>query len=339
MAHLSDDRAQILLIGGLAMAVAFVALALVLNSSIYVENLANRENVVVGGEGPTVYADDVRRGVGRAVVAGNANGASLSGRKDRIEDGVGTFRNASTAYHAERGEVVNVSVVDHDRGTRIALTSDGNFTEPTTANGPHWTLNPSSARRFRRFSMDVVRADLAAKSLHALSGVFRIEIEDDDGDVWRIFIYRDDSVTPAETAVRVRDPTGSLSAAECTDTSGTRTDINLTAATVGGEHCDPLDFFEPRDDVDAAEPPLVADPPYTVEYRNAGADALGLTNVSGRYQFVMEGTDPSPVPDYAGDADITTRAVVYDTTVEVVYLSTDAEYVAELRIAPGEPDG
>ncbi|MFB6282196.1 MAG: hypothetical protein ABEH40_09265 [Haloferacaceae archaeon] len=330
MAHLSDDRAQILLIGALAMAVAFVALALVLNSSVYVENLANRENVVVGGEGPNVYAGDVRRGVGRAVVAGNANGSTFADRTDDVETGVGTLRAALRAYHAERGVAVNVSVVDaspHTEGTRVFTTADGHFTEPN-ATSPDWTLGTD--RRFRRFGMNVSRSGLASSTL-PLSDVFRIEVEDADGDRWKIYVYRDDSAVPARTAVRVRDPTGSLSAAECEDDSGSRTDVNITAATVGGAHCDPLDFFEPPDGVSAAEPPRVADPPYTIRYRNAG-----LGNVSGRYRFVMDAT--SPAPDYAGDGDITTQEVVYDTTVEAVYHSADVRYVTEIRVAPGEPD-
>lgn len=311
MADLRHDRAQILLIGALAMAVAFVALALILNSSVYVENLANRENVVVGSEGPTVYGDGVRRGVGRAVRAGNANGSSFADRQDDVERGVSTLGDAVGAYHAERGGVVDVTVVGHDQGTRVVRHGDGAFTEPN-ASEPNWELG--STRRFRRFGMTVTRSNL---STGLLGDVFRIEVEDDDGDVWKVYVYK--ATLPSRTVVETEPPSGPNSAT-CEDSSGSTTEINVTAAQVAGEHCEALDFFE------------AADPPYTVRYHNGGS-----MNVTGRYEFVMEGTDPSPNPDYAGDGEITTKPVVYDTTVEVVYYSADARYVTEFRVAPGEP--
>ncbi|MFB6301729.1 MAG: hypothetical protein ABEH78_02535 [Haloferacaceae archaeon] len=312
MAHLSDDRAQILLIGALAMAVAFVALALVLNSSVYVENLANRENVVVGGQGPTGHQGDVRRGVGKAVVAGNANGTSLSDREAEVEQGVATLRSALRAYHAERATVANVTLVDTDEGTHVFRSTDGNFTAPND-DDPHWQLT-AKKNRFRYFSMNVSRSGLKDIGLNSPSEVFYLRV-DDGTDVWTVYIYKNISVSPDETVVRV-DPSG----ATCTDATGSRTDINITSARVAGEHCEALDFFES------------VDPPYTVEFRNAGAG-----NVSGQYDFTVE--EPAPLsPDYAGDGGITTQEVVYDATAETVYYSPDARYVADVRAAPGEPD-
>lgn len=310
MADLSDDRGQILLIGALAIAVAFVALALVLNSSVYIENIANRENVVVGEGGVVVYQNDVRRGVGRAVVAGNANGTTFADRRDDVEEGVGTLGAALGGYHAERGRAVNVSVVGHSEGTRVFRSTDGEFTEPNGTDG-NWTLVAND--RFRRFDMTVERSDL---STGVLSEVFWLRIQDDDGDVWKVKVTRDVSTT--ETRVQTIPPSGPASAT-CIDTTGSTTNINVTAATVAGEHCEGLDFFESTD------------PPYTVAYRNAYPG-----NVTGRYGFVVD--DPSPAPDYAGDGGITTQAVVYDTTVEAVYYAPDVRYVVDLRVAPGEPD-
>lgn len=310
MAYLSDDRGQILLVGGLAIAVAFVVIALVLNSSVYVENVANRENVVVGEEGPTVYQGDVRRGVGRAVRAGNANQSTFADRKADVEQGVATLADALGGYHAERGRVVDVSVVGHSEGTRVFRTSDGEFTEPNGSDDD-WTLESSA--RFRRFGMNVTRSDLATGTL---TDVFWIRIEDDDGDVWKVKISRDSLST--ETRVETIPPSG-VNSATCVDTSGSTTEINVTAARVAGEHCEALDFFES------------VDSPYAVSFRNAGP-----LNVSGRYDFVVN--DPSPSPDYAGDGEIATQEVVYATRVEAVYYAPDVEYVAELRVAPGEPD-
>lgn len=313
MAHLSDDRAQMLLIGSLAIAVAFVAIALILNSSVYVENLANRENVVVGGGGPTGYQSDVRRGVGRAVVAGNANRSTYPDREGDVEQGVRTLNDALGGYHAERGGVANVSVVGHDEGTRVFRSTDGNFTEPNDTD-PDWTLGTD--RRFRRFSANVTRSDL---STGTLSDIFWLRVEDDDGDVWKIKVFKNTSVTPHETVVQTEPPSGSDSA-KCTDASGSTTAVNVTAATVAGEHCEALDFHEAVDD------------PYTVAFRNAGP-----TNVSGRYDFTVNETPSSLPPDYTGDPEITTRRVVYDTTVKAVYYGPDARYVTRLRVAPGEP--
>lgn len=312
MAHLSDDRAQMLLIGGLAIAVAFVALALVLNSSVYVENIANRENAIVGGEGPQVYQSEVRRGVGRAIVAGNANASSFSDRQNEVERGVGTLGDALRVYHAERGRAVDVSVESHDEGTRVFRTTDGDFTSPG-GGSPNWDLTGvDQASRFRYFSLNVSRTGLKDIVLPTVSksDVFRIEI-DDGVTVRKIFIYRN-SLT-GETIVESTDPSG----VTCVD-DDPRTDINVTAATVDGEHCEALDFFES------------VDRPYDVRYRNAGTG-----NVSGRYDFTAE--EPSPSPNYGADSNITTQEVVYDTTVEVVYYSPDARYVADLRVAPGEP--
>ncbi|MFB6156544.1 MAG: hypothetical protein ABEJ34_01715 [Haloferacaceae archaeon] len=311
MAHLSDDRGQMLLIGGLAIAVAFVALALILNSSVYIENVANRENVVVGEEGVTVYQDDVRRGVGRAVTAGNANGSSPADRKSDINEGVETLASALRDYHAERGRAVDVAVDSHSVGTRVFRPDEGEFTEPNGTDDD-WTVGSNT--RFRRFGMNVTRSNLSSG---ALADVFRIRI-DDGSTARKVYVFKN-TTGPDKTVVRTRNvDTGALSA-PCVDATGSTTVINLTAGEVSGEHCEALDFFES------------VDPSYTLAFRNGGS-----TNVTGRYDFVVNESNPSP--DYGSDGEITTRKVVYSTRVKAVYYAPDVKYVAKLRVAPGEPD-
>lgn len=316
MAHL-DDRGQILLVGALAIAVAFVALALVLNSSVYVENIANRENVVVGNEGPVVYQDGVRRGVGRAIVAANANASSFADRETQAKSGIAALGSELHEYHAREARVTDLSHASTSEGTRILRPSDGNFTQPN-GTAHNWTVagNVSEGGRteIRRFGMDVVRSDLESGSR---ADAFKVVI-DDGSDAWTIFVRRNN--TGPKTVVETRDPSGTLSAA-CTDASGSRTEVNVTAATVGGEHCEALDFHEE------------ADAPYTVSFEFAGPN-----NVSGTYDLVVNTTAGSLGPEYGATSEVETRSVVYSMRVDIVYLSPDVEYETRMRVAPGEPD-
>ena len=73
MANLSeDDRGQLILVGAFIIAAAFIVLALVVNSAIFTENLATRDDVP-GSQDALEFRDEVHQGVSNVIEGTNQN--------------------------------------------------------------------------------------------------------------------------------------------------------------------------------------------------------------------------------------------------------------------------
>jgi len=131
-------------------------------------------------------------------------------------------------------------------------------------------------------------------------------------------VYQDSGVSPTTTNVTVTNTTSGRTFGPCNDSTGTRTEISVTDATVAGEHCAALGRIEdlPR--------------PYDVEFDQAD-------NVTGSYSLVANTT--SVDVGSPGDAGPSEMETLYAVWVEIAFQSQRVDYRTNVTVAPGEFDG
>jgi hypothetical protein len=314
-----DDRAQLFLVGALALAVVFVALALVLNSAIYTENLATRE-ADVGADETLTFVAATEDAVGDLVHYENENRGSVD--PAFVQAGVASIDERTRQFHARHGRWTAVRYVGLQQGTRLLQDVDRQFTSSSTP-GPaasDWEL-ASGVSRMRSFQQHVTVSSLEDTSLlgNLLFGspAFRTVVTGQTGDSYTVLLHYDSGA--GEAYVTVRDPGGTDRT--CTHTYSTTADVvtvDITDATFAGERCPALEFFG---DID---------PPYTIEYQNGD-------RATGTWDLVVLGTPTTG--NYGDPADGPQETPgIYDVTVDVTVRSSEVAFETRLGVQPGDPD-
>lgn len=314
MADVTRQRAQIMLVTALALAVTFVALAMLLNTAIYSENLATRDTA---GDERTVgtFQLTVREGVGGAVEYANDNEDGAADQNDELSASVRNLSTGLAHHHATRGRLANLSLHDHHDGTRIEQTAARNYTNATGA--ANWTLveevEDARAVRLHVNASTLASNDTAPANLEN-DDVFRVTATTDAGATHRAFVYENGT----DLFVTV-DRAGDVSTCTGVPATGNVT-VDLSAGTVGEQSCRRLGFV----------PDLTDD--FSVRYE-WGSEA------NGTYGLVVNQTSldtPDDTDHYDGQPD--TRDAIYDAVADVTFESRDVYYRTRFRIAPGEDD-
>lgn len=307
-----DARGQVLLVTALILGISFVALALILNSAIFTENLASRGDTT-GADDVVTYHHDLERGLDDVVAYETrnvSNGETHDTVFGRIDTAVSDADAMFVRRHARNGVMSGATIDDVDNGTRIFQTDHTrNFTDGTGTE--NWTV-ANDVSRTRAFRMDVHGA---SASCGGVADCFTLNVTDGT-DRWRVFV---DETTAGEIEVAVDDGSGTE---RCVVVDEPQVPIDVTGGTVNGTACDALAF---------------ADAPggnYDVRFENADA-------IEGTYSLVVadESIATSPPPHFGPGSDPSIAAAVYELTVAYDYRSTDVVVETELRVAPGEPDG
>ena len=118
----TSDRGQILVIVGLLIAVIFVALALVLNSAIFAENLSTRETA--DSEGPSSYATDTGSTVADVYNRTNDNDTRKAvNAKKSFNESLETWADSKSNTAAENGALFEADWTTH-AGWRLEQDED-----------------------------------------------------------------------------------------------------------------------------------------------------------------------------------------------------------------------
>lgn len=323
MADVSRDRAQLMVVGAIALAVALVAVGLVLNFSIYTENLATRE----GNSGASSIVHDQQAtvdGVGRAIeyvnvhVAGQGHD-SPSNIRTQLHTQVAAINDSLAQVGGVSGASMQVTDVEAHVGARLA---DQNHTRDylNESEVKDWRL-VDGASDVGRFTMHVSRPSLADTSLSVVLGdIYHVKVTNETGATWKTYIYRDSTTGTAYLATA--DPSDSLGGLgdivfTCASVKRNVT-VDFVAGEFGDTDCDQLDYF--TDNFDA---------PYTVDFVNgdqAGGTFEILINstnyAAGNFHDPSLGKSP-----YAHNA-----AFTADVTFE--YVGNDVRYRDTKRISP-----
>jgi len=238
-----------LLVAALGLAVAFVALALVLNAVVFTENLATRNPDPA--DDALAYEGAVTGGVGGLLAETNRHDdADYDALDDALRAGVVAWDTNASRLVAADGTVTSVELNDTTNGTRIVQDATGDF--DASDGSDDWTLagGVAEARRF------VVVADPGA------GGTFTVEVSN-GSDSWRVEVDEDGAGDATVTVYESGSQVASV------DHDATTAAVDLTEGTVNGSAAEKFTFA------------AGVTAPYNVNITGGSA-------ASGRYQLLVD---------------------------------------------------
>lgn len=336
-----SERGQLLVVGGLALAVTLVMLGIVLNFAIYTENMATRDTNAEIREAVT-NQQEARETVGRAMRyvnvhdAGSVNTAELEAELLRY--------NLAKSRGATGGGTTQVEVVDETMGTRMAHTNETKAF--VSGDGDlDWTLatdvpkNPGTGRLNQTINRSALwEPTLSADAITLLSNAYHIRIEGDNGDVWRLFVFQDSDRELAflfvtkDSVLNTLGLTTPIVGFRGLCPSGKKhPKLSIAAGTFGGknEECDHLQQMWAH-----------LAPPYDIAYRNVKTfNATGhvIGEAKGTYDHVVACTTCVNGGKFhsvsSGDSPFSYEAF-YRATVEVTYRTSEVTLRSRVRTGP-----
>ena len=304
------DRGQMLLVAGLVVAVALVALVVLLNASIYSENVATRGIEAADGEALEVRAAAVE-GTG-ALIDGTNRGrpADHAAAVTAVEDGVVDLDAYLARAYADRGGVTRVATTaaSMERGSYVT----GNLT-PNGTGGSNATL-AAAVDRTRGFVVDVDPTTLASTDASgAVANAFRVEFVNATAATREVYVYESDADGDVTVAV---GENGSAPTVVCSAPSAGAVEVDLTDGTLGDERC----------------PGLWADSVGTLDGAyDVTIERTGAADGEARLTALPESGD-------AVSSDHTATPAVYDAAIDLSYRTAELRFETTVRVAPGEPD-
>ncbi|WP_436932269.1 DUF7261 family protein [Halosimplex halobium] len=290
------DRAQLILVGAFALAVIFVALALVMNAAIYTENLATRSESAGTADAhaferaTTTAAEKAFRYAHEVNASDPSDHAAL---ERNVTQAMHAYHNVTRTQQATGGQLVDVTVASTPAGANITETNTV-FESPGGA--PDWTV-ASDVTGTRSFRLDVEDWNGGPDDeLWVVAG---------DANDWYLNVSYDGS----EWEVGVNE---SETYTACTTTGASDVEIDFSEGTVGGDECAALNLGDLGGSYDLKiRNGSVADGDYTVIVD--GDPGTGLT--TAEYDEVL----------YAMTVDLTYRTpeLQYRTTIRVAPGETD----------------
>ncbi|MFC7173353.1 hypothetical protein ACFQL0_08235 [Haloplanus litoreus] len=305
------DRAQLLLVGALTLAVVFLSLSLLLNSVIYTENLATRQTGA-DVDRATTFRHDVVAGLGDAIEHVNGGDApDAATRRSEYRTVTDAWLSKLANYSATNGLAGDVERRTVSEGTRIADGNDSTTLTPQNGNTTWTVVTDAKVRNFH------LRIDGAS-----LSGDVIVRIDDGTTRTLRI---EDTAPKPQLRVVGAADPT-------CTLSDGR---IDVSGGQVGGRDCPALRSVDLSDEVDITiEDGAKVNGTYSLvaDRREAGMRAAVDTR-----NHPNQCAPPSP-PTYndSDAADPYSSPAIYAATADVSVRTQDLDYARTVRVAPGE---
>ena len=313
-----EDRAQIILITGLTLAVLFVAVVLLLNTVIYTENLATR-GADAGGAEAIEFRDGVTEDLAGILHREHRNRSSAAGVASDFNESAETYAETVADLRARDGVIADVRVSGStvEDGYFIAQneTESGfrNMTAPDSADAD-WTV-AGNATRTRNFRLTVDPDNLSDSA----SGAFTVVADGTTAgtnETWSATLTRE---TDGDLTVTVDNATGTTAETFAPRPDGNHT-VDFTAGTVNGEPFDALYW---------AEKVQTGSDEYDIRYENGDA-------AEGTYHLVVDDRDGG------ADADRSSRPyvaeAVYGVEVEISHRTPELTYRDVIRLAPGERD-
>lgn len=340
-------RAQMLLVAAFGVAVMLVALALILNTAIYTENIATRGSDISGGKDALRFRAVTHEGIDGSIKYVNLHNNTSDGNYEPLvkptKYAVWNLSNLSGRQQATDSIVANLSVKPHSpsEGTHVFQRTDLNFSNESS--DASWTV-ARGTHGVRGFSVNVSEPNVDnSTSVGAVSPsdeFFYVNVTDGT-EVYNIFIY-DDGDNGNGIVLQVDDGSGSTlgTCIQSYDSMGTesRAIVDFSNATVQGNTCPALKEYW-----------SLLDGPFTMHFNNTcgvtGTVDACLTddpNIEGQFSFIVNqsindtwvhaGTGTSAV------ADPNATTAIYSVTVRMTYESKRLYYATDIRSAPGETD-
>jgi hypothetical protein len=333
------DRAQLILVGALALAVTLVAIALVLNSAIYTHNLASRYQSPA--DSSATFARDARIGAGGLLDHANDESSNYGGISGLYVLALEDYEESSARVVAPNGRSISFDHQSHVRGVRVIDDTSGEF-DPRTHDPTNWTV--ASEVRIRQFNVTVDDVDVSQSnsttddqlSSPAEPGAFFVTVEDDSGTARYVAVYNDSTGTPLVMVHNGSSPLGVCS------TGSFPAELDLTGERFGGTTCPALgaigDLSGPRavrfnqsNDVTGTYG-LTAD--LRINDGATGRDAFNDTVDTANYGSHCSGPTYHP-PGISGTPRVS--PAWYSADLIVNHSDSDVAVGSTQRVASGEP--
>lgn len=317
-----DDRAQLLIVAAVGIAILLTVLALALNTAVYggvhvaqTDNSLHEEQAAIG------YHHSVDRAVAGLIAANADTETDYDDLESDLRGDVDRWNDLTRREYAGDDAVTNASVTDVTFESRIVQNETQPFSIQSNRSArSNWTV-ADDVSAVRAFELRIHNDSLATDDCQPEGDCFTLEVEGDGGESWRLFA----NATADGEGVRiaVESPDGSTDTCETTESTAS---VNVTAGTFddGSEPCSFTSFLD--GDID---------PPYTVRYVNAD-------NVTGTYDLTVSGkvVEESIAEDdrYGTTGSPRIEARIHTATVVVEYRSPDLTYRTEFRVDGGASD-
>ncbi|WP_196219580.1 hypothetical protein [Halorubrum sp. BV1] len=301
------DRGQLLLVAGLVMAVSLVALVVLLNASIYSENLATRGVEAADGEPLELRAAAVD-GTGTLIDATNRDRpGSYADAANAVEAGIDDLDGRLARTAAERGGI-----------SHLNLTGDGVRQGRYVAGPVDDSGVVRDAERTRAFVLDMDASSLPPANASTAPGTAVTVVFNRTGSntTHEAYVYEPTDGSADAAIATATNGTDATETCRLDAVGGSRVPVGLTAGTIDGEPCPGIWPTELRGDAD----------PYDIEFANTGGVDAEMTATA------LTSTDPDgPLADGSDPA-------VYDATLRFRYRTADVRVETTVRVAPGEPN-
>ena len=332
--HGGDDRGQLLLVAVLVLAAAFIVLALVVNSAIFTENMATRDDTA-GTEDALEYRAEVVDTVERAMVDANTDPDVTKTEQaldSHIQSEIEAFDAIGSRQRAASGRLVDITLTDSTVGERIA--QDNASRTFTDLNGNE-TWNPArgiDSVRNVQFNFTEIDTFDPDGLIGGEDDPFLLEFEGPDES----FTFRATSEGAALFGVDLDDEV-----AFSIDRSGVSHDVacvrdedeledgltvDRAAGTVAGEPCEGLQRLQ--DDGTSLWYGETVTGPANIEIQNGD-------NVRGTYSMVVDGTADGALRNQHDDDEPYRTTALYSVALDYHYQTHAVTYETELRAVPG----
>ncbi len=307
------DRGQIIIVVALVLATVLVALALILNSAIYTENLSTRETTDSGdvaAEFDTRFAE-----VADALTYVNTHHDDSAGTIDENFTAIADrWASDVSGQYAMGGAAVSVTVDETAAGTVIRQDdASRNFTADGSSD-PEWTL-ADGVDELSGFEMTVTRDELAENHDDA----FNVTLNG-SSKAWSVYVFNgttDDEIVVFSGLEQNVDP------------DANRCEIEATDAT--------LDFADQA--LVGADGTIVDCPALAVDDKLNGSVAVEYGNgdaAVGTYELFVDGDATITDEEFADrpDSPYTTDAIV-DADVTVTFHRSDVRHAQSRTVRAG----
>ena len=313
----SRSRGQLILVTALALAAIFLGLAVIVNSAIFTENLATRNENVESTEA-LEYRHSVTQYMGEIVEFANEHNNSQYDYIERnVSDGTADASLYTSIQQAEDGAGLSLEKVGDREGARIFQNDGGTFAD--NESNPEWTL-AEDVEHTRAFELNISKP-----------GDFTINVtEMTSSDEWTMEI---DTSSGSDDNLTVTNPDGDTG----TCSFGTIESVDLTGAVVNGSPCPALIDTEDGESLQLRD---AFDSEYRIKFENSD-------KVEGNYSLVVAGSSLDDAGDIRTNRDNYTtvdgpgtgpyvRPAMYSARFELEYETPRVLYETDITVAPGE---
>lgn len=292
---MDDSRGQIILVAALAIAVTFVALALVVNAVIFTENLATRETVQ-GGEAVR-FQQSVAESGGALMWRANQynNTSDYDVLTAAFERDVDRLAEGENLHAVSQGSLRDVRIVSIHNGTMIQQTDKRHVND--TQDNSSWQAAVGVSDT-RRFVMDI-------SEIH--DDEFRVNVTDGTAR-WVMEVHQSGEIEVFHDGTSV-------------GTCGLSTDerIGITNGSVNGTECEELQFAEG------------VGTPYDISFENGDAVNASYHLIVDKPETELRSDTPDSY-DFSPPPDL--HPAIYNSTVWIEVERSDLDYSSNVTIAP-----